>query len=659
MNIAGTTITRTTTALSTSNLNSALGRSQRALLDAQNQISSGKAVARPSQAPEKASVILALTQRITNREQYQRNLDHAARVLDGTDSSLGDALNQLEQAKSIALEQVNLGDPSIRKNQSGVIDGVLTGLFQTANRIFDGVALFGGDRGGAEPPFVEFLGGIRYIGSQKDMAGDVGLLDPLAFNTNGDAAFRALSSRVIGDRDLDPQATAQTRLQDVNGAQGLGVRTGQISVQIDGQSQVVDLSNASTLGDVVKRINRAVEDVDPTAGSLAIAGAGFELTANTGHSIRIAELGKGDTAGDLSIRLDASGATVTGGDVGPRLTPLTSLASLGASIDLTSGLRVTQGARTQIADLSQAKTVEDVINVIEKLDLGLRMRINDDGTGLNLISDVSGLEMSIGEVNGGTTATDLGIRTFSRSTQLTDLSHGLNEDVGGIHRNDGGNDLAIHLADSSRDFEVNLDNAFTIGDVIDKIDAAAGAAGLTVGAPGDAGTDFNIGLARDGNGFQLEDNTAGGGTFGVEKVLGVQAADELGLTSNPPVGNVIVGDDLAKVRVESVFTHLMNLRDSLATNDEAGIFFAGDKIETDLDHLARTNADIGVRSGHVKQQQELSSEVQLSEQSLLSQIQDADLTAVITRFTQLQQQLQASFRVGSINLQQSFLDFLR
>ena len=659
MSILGTTAVRTTSSLTTSNLMSALGNTRRQLDEAQNQISTGLAIAKPSQAPDKASVILSLGQRITDREQYQRNLDHASRVLDATDVAMGDVLRQVEQAKSLALEQVNLGDPDIRRNQATVVDGVLTGLLQVANRVFDGVAIFAGDRGGPTPPFDEFLGGIRYTGSSTNMAADIGLLDPLAFTNNGEDAFGALSARVIGDQDLDPLATPETRISDVNGAQGLGVRRGFIVVNVDGQSVNVDLSTIDTLGDVAARVNQAISDIDPAAGSLAVADDGFELAAAVGHTISLEELGEGETAGDLGIRVSVTDGTATGGDVDPRLSALSSVASLGTSVDLSGGLRISQGARTEIADFTGAETIEDMVNVIEKLNLGVRLEINAQGTGVNLRTLVSGVEMSIGEVNGGTTATGLGIRTFARSTRLTDIAHGLHEDVGGIHRNEGQNDMSFRLTDSARDFEVNLDGAVTVGDVIDSIAAAATAAGLTVGQPGDTTTDFNVGLAVDGNGFQIEDNTTGAGTFGIESVLGAPAAGELGLLASPASGNTIIGADVTKARVESVFTHLMELRDSLATNDEAGIFFAGDKIESDLDSLARSAADVGVRSNQVRQQADLNTDVQLSEIALLSQIRDADLTEVIARFSTLQQQLQASFQVGSQNLQQSFLDFLR
>jgi flagellin-like hook-associated protein FlgL len=44
---------------------------------------------------------------------------------------------------------------------------------------------------------------------------------------------------------------------------------------------------------------------------------------------------------------------------------------------------------------------------------------------------------------------------------------------------------------------------------------------------------------------------------------------------------------------------------------------------------------------------------------MLSELQDADMTEAITRFTQLQQQLQATLQVGATNMRMSLLDFLR
>ena len=44
---------------------------------------------------------------------------------------------------------------------------------------------------------------------------------------------------------------------------------------------------------------------------------------------------------------------------------------------------------------------------------------------------------------------------------------------------------------------------------------------------------------------------------------------------------------------------------------------------------------------------------------MLSQLRDADLTEVITRFQQLQTQLQATLQTSAQSLQLSLLDYLR
>ena len=658
--INGSNFTRTTSLMMSNNLLSALRRTNNGLLERQIELSTGKAVNRPSDAPDKASAILALQQKIETRGQQDRNLQHALSILNNTDQALGDITDILLEARSIASSQIGVGsDEATRKNQATVIDAQLQAVIDIANRTVQGVSLFGGNsNGGAigshpEPVFVEFLGGVRYVGSRQQLAGDVGLDQFLSFNSTGTDAFNALSSRVQSLVDLDPQANADTRIAHVNGALGEGVRKGNVVVTVNGTEVIVDLASADTLGDVVTRVNDAIDSVDPAAGALAISGPGFELAANAGHTITIAELGAGKTAGDLGINLTAAGATVAGGDIDVRLTALTRLADLGATVDFTGGLKVSNGIHSKIADFSTATTVQDLINVVEQLNLGIRMEINSDGTSLNMVNEISGLEMAIGENAGGSTASDLGLRSFAADSRLDDLRFGL-----GVTKDPDGDEFAIELHDGTR-FGVDIDAATTVGEVLALIQAAAAGAGLTVGQPGDGGTDFNVGMAVDGNGFQFEDNTAGAGEFRIVNEGLSLAATDLGILKNAGAGATINGDDTAKVRSESVFTHLINLRDSLLSNDERGITFAGGDIEQDVDAVVRARADIGARAQRVERQQTRSEDLSVAELTLLSELQDADFTEAITRFQQLQLQLQATMQAGAQTQQLSFLNFLR
>lgn len=639
---------RTTSVMLTQQLYSRLRETQNELLTKQKEITTGKTVLRPSDASDKAAAILYLQSQLANRGQWYRNLDHAQGMLDSADAALGDAKDLMLEAKTIASSQVGVGsDATTRRTEAEVIQANIDGLLEVANRQFSGVSLFGGNNGAKADGkvFESFLGGIRYLGATEDLQNDTGRQEFQPFTSNGLSSFGALSSRVKTDVDLNPQATAATKLSSLGGATLQGVRKGPIEVSVDGTVVSVDLTTADTMGDVVTRINAAINDVDPAAGSLAVAGEGFTLTGAAGHTITIADVGSGKVAADMGIAITSGGAATAGAALAPKLTLTTPISALATTVDWASGITVTQGETTKTADFSGAATVEDLMNVVKDLGLGVRLSINEAGTGLDFVSEVSGLSLSVGE-NGGTTAQDLGIRTFGATTKLTDFRNGL-----GVGNVEGENDFAISLHDG-RSFNVNIDGATTVGGVVGAINAAAAAAGI-------APADFTAGLATTGNGIAMSDGTAGGGAFAVNNLGQSLAADHLGIRKSAGTGGTIAGDDVAKVRVENLFTHLSDLREALKGDDTLGITLAGTSIEDDLDKLVQSRAEIGVEAQRVDSTRERSKDLELTEKSMLSDLQDADLTEVITRFTQLQMQLQASMQVGAQNLQMSLLDYLR
>ena len=284
--------------------------------------------------------------------------------------------------------------------------------------------------------------------------------------------------------------------------------------------------------------------------------------------------------------------------------------------------------------------------MIEDLNLGLRLEINSDATGLNLISEVSGIQLSIGE-NGGSTAQDLGLRTFGSDTRLADFRSGL-----GVETIEGEDDIAITLHDGST-FNVNLDDVTDVAGVITAIEDAATAAGIAVG------TDFTVGLASTGNGFVFEDNTVGAESFTIANTGESVTATHLGIAQSVGAATTITGSDNATVEVDSVFTHLIQLRDALRNDDELGITLAGSAIEADLQSVSQARAVVGVQAQRVEQEQTRSADQGLTEKTMLAELKEADLTEVLTRFTQLQQQWQAGLQTGAQNLQLSLLDFLR
>jgi flagellin-like hook-associated protein FlgL len=640
--------TRTSTQMTMDQLRSNVQSTQHQMAKLQDQISTGKTLIRPSDSPSKLGGVLLLDRTIEQRQQQQQNLGRSLAVLNTADAALNEVTDNLRQAQTVASSQIGVGsDEATRAAQAEVVDGQLRGMLQAANRQYNDLSLFGGNNGAAAggQVFVDFLGGVRYLGGSDPLTHDIGTPESERFTSDGVSAFGATSARVKSQVDLLVQANPDNRLTNIDGATGRGFIDGPVQLNVNGTPAFIDLTGVDTLDDIANRINIAITDAGGT-GSVTVAGQGLSLTETGGGTITIADPPQGQTAASLGLTGSASSSTLAGSTLGPRLTATTQLADLGATVDWTSGLQITQGGTTAVADFSAATTIQDLQNTVEALDIGVRLVINDAGTGLDLVSEVSGLELSIGE-NGGATATSLGLRSLSATTALADFRNGL-----GVQIVEGEDDLMIQLHDGTQ-FAVNLDGSATVGDVVGRINTAAAAAGLTVGA------DFSVGMASTGNGLVIDDNTAGPADFLITNAATGLAAEHLGINANAGSAATIAGTDNAAVRVENIFTHMIDLKNALSTNDETGITIAGENLGRDTDAVTAARGVLGVQAQRVQNQQDRNEDRETAERTMRSDLQDADLTDVITRFEQLQLQLQAALQMGSSTSRLSLLDYLR
>ena len=578
---------------------SSLTRTQQDILRLQIQLTTGKAVNRASDNPVAASSISVLDDLIERRDQRLRNLSHGDSVLGNVDAALGDASGMLLEAKGIGSSQIGVGsDAETRRNQAQVIDAMINQLIGIANRQFQDLYLFGGDAT-ANPPIVELLGGLQYQGVGDGMSTDLGSAGPIPITMSGEDAFGTLSARVQGAVDLNPTMTGNTRLMDLNGGQGFGISLGTINADVNGVDVAIDLSDAHTVSDVIATLEAAIQTEDPGATvAISAAGDAFSIVPSGGVTITITDAVGGNTAADLGLAQVFDGVTIDGSDVDPRITDLTPVTSLSGVTVPMGTIRITNAGQSRDLDLSSAATVQDIINAVQGLDLGVRVEIAETGDRLNFINELSGGQMAIAEVAGGTTATELGVRSFAASTLLEDFNNGLGVEIlsGAVDPITGLPDPAkdldfrITLKDGST-FDVDLVGSQDVSDVLDAINAAATAAGIAVPA------DFEAALAADGNGIELTDNTAGVTTL-VEALNGSHAAENLGILGST-TSATLTGEDRATVAVDSVFSHLIALRDALLTNDERGITLATGNLETDINRLANARAQAGVRHRRV------------------------------------------------------------
>lgn len=622
-----------------------LRRNQLELFRDQERISTGRTYVRPSDDPVAASSVLNLSQQLGRQAQFQDNLKHADSVLTATDSTIGEINSLLIEASTIASQNLsNLVSAEERFAESQLVAGIRQQLVTVGNRQFDGKFIFAG-RDTQTMPFVDALGGVAYLGDTGDLNVRVDAGISATVNVPGTNLFGALSRRIPSTVDLTPSLSADTRLTDLAGAGGRGVRLGTLLFnEPDGVGRFsVDLTGTDTLGDVVDAINTAAQ----TAGSNLTA----ELTTDgirivPGAPVSVIDAGGGTVSADLGVFAPtATSGPIEGRSLGNRITMLTAVEDLagGAGIDLAGGLRVVNGTAEATIDLSQAETVQDIINAINNAGVFLRARISEDGSRIDIFNQVSGTSLFVGE-NGGTTATDLGIRTLSADTPLDDLNFGL-----GVVRTAEQSDLRIETRDGST-IEVDLDSAETIGDVMALINQAATDAGVSVTAS----------LATTGNGIRLTDGTSGTGSLGVVGVNGSQAVADLGLAGAASAdGSELIGADANAVRTEGILDALIQLEEALASDDSQGISIAAERIDRLKEDVIRTHGVVGARSASMSAKLDQMRSSSVSTQVFLSNVQDLDFAEAVTRMQAAEIQLQASLQTAGRLLNQSLMDFLR
>jgi len=612
-------------------------QTQRSLLDVQNQLSTGRRLTTPSDDPGDAAISMQIRKLLEQRVGYEDNLKQASSHLSEVDTTLGDMTDLLRQAQTLA--SANVGSdvsPDQRAAAAAIVSSLYNQMLSLANKQSQGVYLFGGDSGQA--PFVSDQSGVRFVGSTSVLQNRFDESAILPFMVDGNEAFGALSSRIQGSTNLTPAISAGTRLADLRGATDDGVNGGAIVISNGATTKTVDLSTADTIGNVIDLINAAA--VGGITASIAPGGAGIVINASGADNVTISDSG-GTCATDLGIVRTipaGAGAGITGAALNPDVTPLTNLSDLrgGVGIDL-SGLIITNGQNTATIDLSTATTVEDLLNRINQSGTGVLARLSENGTGIDILNPVQGTQMTVAE-DGGSTAADLGVRSFSPSSLLAELNGG--KGVTTV----AGADIQITRRDGTN-FSVDLSGLNTIQDVINAINSA------------DAGGGVTASFASTGNGIVLTDSTVGG-SLTVGSLNASPAAADLGIQGSSTSG-IINGADVNSVQATGIFGNLGELRSALLSSDQAGITNAAEALQKDLDRLTRLHGQVGAQVKEFEDRQNRLADQNVATKAMLSDLEDTDFNEAITRFQTLQTALQANLQTTGRMLDLTLLDFLQ
>jgi flagellar hook-associated protein 3 len=622
----------TQTSVATQDING----TQAQLLTLEQELSTGKQVNEPSDNPSSAAIIQQLQKTLDYSAQYTTNITQGTNQLNEVDTSLGSISTLLTQAQSVASANASTTvSADARSSAATVIDSIYNQLVTTANSRFEGTYLFGADNA-ANAPFNTSSGGVEFVGSSTVLQNTFEQNTNLNFQVSGDQVFGGESASISAGTDLTPDLEATDRLSDLAGVNGQGISPGTIQIGNGTTTANVDVSGASSAGDVVADINAS-----GLAGVTAsLTNNGIQIATSGGATLSVNEVGGGSTAADLGILQQTAGApdaTLTGGNLGAKVTDFTTLADLngGAGIDPT-GFNISNGVTSKTISLAGLTTVQDLINAVNTSGTGVRARINSAGTGIDLVNATQGQSISVSE-NGGNTATELGFRSYTPTTLLSSLNDG-----NGVSTPTG-NQFSITSADGTVS-TIALTGATTVQDVINQINTQTGGK-------------VTASFATTGNGIVLTDNTTGAGKLVVTPLNAASTAADLGLTGTETNG-VITGTDVNPVDVPGLFTDLQKLRVALRNNDTNGITAAAQGLATDYQKVTDVNGSVGAQLQELSSRTTALSSQTLANKTLLSSFQDVDYTTAVTQYQTLQTALQASLEVTSKALSASLLDYI-
>ncbi|MFO7904245.1 MAG: flagellar hook-associated protein FlgL, partial [Pirellulaceae bacterium] len=340
---------RSSDSLLTQRLLAQLQNEQKGLLGVEQQLGTGRRFQLPSGDPPAATRAITLQRLLEQKSQLHDNLSMGQSYLDATDTSLGGVSDLLNKARSHALIAADsTTSDSERKSLAVELDATINEMLRVGNESFRGQYLFSGTQSDQAPfEFVDDY--IVYRGSDTTYRS---LADrELLFESNitGHAVFGALSSEKQGI-DLNPRLTANTRLSDLHGGQGISL--GSIVISDGTNSKTISLTSARTLKDVAGLIEANPpegRDVNVSIAAEGAEGLVIDMDDGDGGDLIIRDVQDGTTAAELGIARDSGGAAepIVGEDLDPILRPTTQLDDvLGGDWDQTSGLQITNGGET-------------------------------------------------------------------------------------------------------------------------------------------------------------------------------------------------------------------------------------------------------------------------------------------------------------------------
>jgi len=628
-----------------------LQRSLSRYYNLENKMSSGRKINTPSDDPGGTVQDLNYRTELSKIEQYRSNVAQAQNWTNSYDTILSDLVDLTNSAKDTAISMADgVYDENSRESAAQEVRSLFDQMIQLANNQLDGRYIFSGYRT-KEEAIIVTPNGIVYNGDDGQMKFQIESAQKMMVNLSGADIFLNELEVLGSDADLNVQVTDDTLLSDLNGGEGIDLATGTFTIEDKNLniSATIDLTAAppvTTVNELLTRINdQLAANVPPITNVTAVLG-------QEGNNIILEATGNG--------LISTS-------------TPLDNL-NEGIGVDSHPGkILVSDGGLINVeVDLSGAVTLDDVINAfntqmvaagVNNVTMGINaagtgLEINDtNGTPLGLsISDVSDLEQTaanlgiVGVVGAqlvggdlepephfeitettGTTAADLGLQgefhttrvgddidpALTASASLADLNNGLGYEDG---------QMVIKQGDASFTVDLGSSSIITVQDLLDTIN--------------NSGLDVIASINDAGTGIQIENNDPNRSLI-IQDLDGGRVTKDLGIYgSSDTLGSMLV------------------LIDALDANDQEGTGLLIGSLDNAIQQLLTYRGLVGTRGVRLEDTEYRLEDLQLNYTTMLSEVEDADLTELATALSTAETSYSAALYAASSIIQPTLMDFL-
>ncbi|MBK7090978.1 MAG: flagellar hook-associated protein FlgL [bacterium] len=616
----------------------------------QNMMSTNKRINKVSDDPIGTVKDLSYRERLTEITQFKANISIGSTWLASSDRAIADMNSAIKDAQSIAVEMSNdTNDENAREAAANEVQSLFDQIIGAGNSQLQNNYLFSGYRTRTQP-FETNSNGVVYRGDTGIMEYTVDTRSKVQINTIGSNLLTKPFQAIGASADVKLGITGATTLASLHLNQGVDLAPGTFTVtnQNTNTAVTIDISAATDIQSAITAINTQL-----TAGGITNVTASIGLE---GNNLRL-------------VAVDSP--TVTSA------TPLTNL-NAGLGIDTSPGkftIRNGAGTTSVAIDISAAVTLGDVITAINTQlttagVANVTAAINGSGNGIS-ITDTNGIPLDLrveefgplentaaslgilGQVDpvlvgtalnprpafsvaetapGETTATDLGLVGLFNYSQVGQALQPQLTPTDLLTQFNNGNGFAagtIRIAHGDSAYEIDLADTsiVTVQDLIDRFNNSGFAITASINS---AGTGIQI-VNDDPSRTLMVTN---GDDDRSASALGISgAADVLG-------SMMLLTKALREDDGETIQQMVGTLSDSLTTvlNERASTGAKGIHMETTLNRLQ---------------------EYEVYYTKLLSDVEDADLTKLITDLAMQENAYSAALNSAAKIIQPSLLDFIR